>query len=395
MNSKIVIFLDSNNHPGWAVLDSDRHAVRQVLDGNPEDLAADAREREVIVLVPGEDVLLVSAEVPKMNRARLAQALPFALEEQLVGDIDSLHFATGAYQADGTLPVAVVAHEKMRHWLELLRSWSVKADVLMPVSLALPYEESAWHVMLAESASVRSGVYHGFACERENLNEYLRLAGPLPRQIHIHNYTSHACAGTLDDDIQCSEKLLPRSRMLADLASQAAQTQPLNLLQGQYAVKKSRLPHLHKMLQAAAVLAAVWVVLIFAWPAVSYFILKQRVSSIDSQIAVIYRRNFPQSASLVAPKLRMEEKLQKLSGQMGENRFLLLLGYMGKAMHAAPGVTLKRMDFQNSQLTLQLTAGSSDEFSAFTDYLTRQGLTVKQQNANLAGERVNATVTLE
>ena len=109
----------------------------------------------------------------------------------------------------------------------------------------------------------------------------------------------------------------------------------------------------------------------------------------------IYRTQFPQATSIVAPKLRMQEKLQKLDVSVGENRVLLLLGYVGKGMKIANGIKLKRADFQNSQLTLELTATSSESFSAFTDYLTQQGLHVKQQNATLAGEHINATVQVE
>jgi hypothetical protein len=90
----------------------------------------------------------------------------------------------------------------------------------------------------------------------------------------------------------------------------------------------------------------------------------------------------------------MEEKLQKLRANIGENRLLLLMGYVGKAMSATPSITLKRIEFQNNQLTAELTAATSEDVAAFTDFLTQQGLTVKQQNANLAGTRINATVVI-
>jgi hypothetical protein len=46
-------------------------------------------------------------------------------------------------------------------------------------------------------------------------------------------------------------------------------------------------------------------------------------------------------------------------------------------------------------MTLELTAQSSEDFSAFTDFLSQNSLSVKQQNANLAGTRVNASVVVE
>jgi general secretion pathway protein L len=180
-----------------------------------------------------------------------------------------------------------------------------------------------------------------------------------------------------------------------DLAANMQHMPAINLLQGKYAVKKAKFPQSDKMWKLMAAVAVAWVLLLFLYPAFSYFILRQRVSSIESQITQIYKRHFPQASSVVMPKARMEEKLRKFSAQAGESRFLLLLGYVGKGMLETPSIKLKRLDFQNGQLTMELTATSSEDFSAFSDFLTRQGLNVKQRNANLVGERVNAILEIE
>jgi type II secretion system protein L len=172
-------------------------------------------------------------------------------------------------------------------------------------------------------------------------------------------------------------------------------TPVLNLLQGPYAVKKSKFVQQDKIWHVLFGLVTAWVVLLFLYPTVSYLILQKRVSGIDAQIVEIYKRNFPQSSSIVAPKLRMEEKLQKANSAIGQNRLLLLLGYIGKGVTKAEGIKLKHIDFQNNQLTLELTVATSEEFSTFTDFLTQQSLNVKQQNANLTGSRINATLQVE
>ena len=402
IQDKLVIFLPSHDmsRPSWAVIDAASIIKEQTLHGEPADLIHAAIDKEIIVIIPAEDILLTTARLPKMSRSRLVQALPFALEEQLVGDIDNLHFACGGIQSDGSTPVAVVAKEKMQQWLTLVQSWNIQADIFLPTMLALPFADETWHVMVSGMVYARTGSCQGFACDENNLAKFLSItmasATLRPQLVYIHNYSDHAVAATLDADLNTNESILPHERMISDLALNMAHPPAFNLLQGDYAAKKSRFPQMKKLTQAVSYLAIAWIFLLFLYPTISYFILNHRVSSIDGQIEQIYKRNFPQSSSLVAPKLRMEEKLQKLNAQIGENRFLLLLGYVGKAMlEASSGVTLKRMDFQNNQLTLELTAQSSDDFSAFTDYLTQQGLSVKQQNANLVGARVNATVVVD
>ena len=44
---------------------------------------------------------------------------------------------------------------------------------------------------------------------------------------------------------------------------------------------------------------------------------------------------------------------------------------------------------------MELSAASPDDVNAFTEFLTQHGLTARQQNANLTGGRINATVVVE
>jgi hypothetical protein len=91
----------------------------------------------------------------------------------------------------------------------------------------------------------------------------------------------------------------------------------------------------------------------------------------------------------------MQEKLQRLSQQSGEPRSLILMAQIGKAVGVVPGVKLKRFDFQNEHLTLELTTATPEDFSTFTDYLTQRGLKVKQQNADFVEGRMRAMLQIE
>lgn len=397
---KLIIYL----HPqhlneklslSWVVVENES-VIESRVEGDPANLSTEAVAREVIVIVPAFDVLLSTVNLPKMNRHRLLQAIPYALEEQLTEEVDALHFVAGEYQPDNHLSVVVISHTKMQEWLTLFKSWNVKVDRIIPASLALPFHEHTWHVLVQEVTIVRTGKYLGFACDKKNLNEFLNLAlqqaANAPEVIHVHNYSGQAYS--LDIKAKIIEQQKTSTQMMHDLAVNVGQAPTINLLQGTYAVKKSKFAR-KKIWNVIFSLAVTWITLLFCYPAVSYFILKERVSSIDKEITQIYKRNFPQSSSMVAPKLRMEEKLQKLTAAIGQNRLFLLMGYLGKGMKKATSVKLKRADFQNNLLTVELTAATSEEFSEFSDLLLQQGLNVKQQNANLAGAKVNATLQIE
>lgn len=401
MQDKLVIYLHAQqlDRPSWAVIDETGHINESVYQGEFTALKAVALNKAVSLLVPTEDVLLTTTQLPKMNRNRLLQALPFALEEQLIADLDASHFALGEKLDDQWL-VAITAHEKMEAWLALMRTHDIQLDAIIPSIFALPITSDTWQIYLADMALVRMGAIQGFACDVPNLpfmlDNALTLATVLPASIELSNYTDAPYTLPAELVVSVTEQKVSSSQFIRDLAAYLDEDKALNLLQGRYAVKKAkrRQPQ-SKNLRPLWGLSVIWVVLLLLYPLVSYIVLTSKLSSTNSEIAAIYKHQFPEASSIVAPKLRMEEKWQKLTAEAGENRVLILLGHIGKGMQVSKGIKLNRADFQNNQLTLALTAASSEEMTAFTDYLNSQGLSVKQQNVNLAGAHINATLQVE
>jgi len=398
MQEKLIIFISAShpNHPSWVILDVENKIQQTIQNGNSDELVSTALNKEIIVIIPAEDVLLTTITLPKMNRARLAQALPYALEEKLIGDVEALHLVSSDYQADGSLAVAVVAKQKMQEWMTLLQSWNLHADAIIPMTMTLNVQEKTWQILIDQIALIRINQYQGFACDINNLGELVEIAWAScdvhPQEIHIRNYTSQSITSSLNAIVPIQEDFLEAKQLQTDLAANVIKFPYLNLLQGSFKAKKSKYSTTKKVWNMIFVFATIWLCLLVLYPSVSYFILKHRANEIDQRIAEIYKRHFPESSSIVAPKLRMEEKLHTFSS--GENQILLLMGYLGKARIKVPGVNFNRLDYQNNQITLELNAASSDDFSKFTEFLTQQGLSVKQQSANVVGERINATIVV-
>jgi general secretion pathway protein L len=435
MQQQLIIYLSLQDALTWVTFEVETGIKRSGAVGNAEELAQLAANKEVIIVVSAQDVLLASAKLPKMNRSRLAQALPYALEEQLIGDVELLHFAPAESEVEGVLPVAIVAKEKMQAWKDVLQNWNIKADSLVSQVFTLPVQDKTWTLVLQEMAILRMGNYQGFACDINNINEMLNIAlqsaDHLPQCLHIYNYTANSIVDALNlsantntsvsentnteintsvninkntnenrqlnSEVIIKEDLRSPEKFYTDLVANITKFPHIDLLQGAYKTKakKSKLPATRKLWDTMFYLAAAWICLLFLYPTISYFILKQRLHGIDGQIAAIYKHYFPQSSTVVAPKLRMEEKMQRVAAKSGDSKSLLLIGYVGKAMTEAHNIQIKRMDFQNNQLTIELSAASSQEFSQFTDFLSHQGLNVKQQGANLSGERVNSSIVIE
>lgn len=399
MQEKLVILLHSDDltHPSYAVLTSPATVTNVVEHADPDVLSDIAKDRAVIVIVPSEDVLITTVTLPKMNRSRLLQAIPYALEEQIIDDVESMHFAAGDYRANEALPVVVVTRTKMSEWLALLHSWGIMPDSMIPSVFALPLSAGNWTAQVNQVAMVRTGESSGFACDIDNLDEMLTLAlavNETPQTILLESSRSQPLTLTLP--VTIDQHQVTATHLLEVMATQAAVAAPVNLLQADYQNKKTRqMPKLTSLLKIGVYMLAAWLLMLFLYPVVSFAILDKRAAAIKDQIAVIYKRQFPSASSVVAPRERMQQKLNKLSSDFGENHLLFMMANVGKGLAKSSGVTLKRMDYQSNVMTLEITAASSEIFSTFTDALMQQGLKVKQQNANLNGARVNATLQIE
>ncbi|HLB41285.1 MAG TPA: type II secretion system protein GspL [Gammaproteobacteria bacterium] len=397
MREKLVIYLHTHDYqrPSWAIVNAEGIVRQHAIQDDVRGLAQIGEEKEIIVIIPAEDVLLMTSKLPKMNRSRLRQALPYALEEQLIADVETLHVVIAHDQGNDHLPVAIVAHQKMQQWLALLQAWGIKPDVLIPASLVLPWENGKWSVLIQDTAVIRTGMYQGWGCDKNNFNELftiaLSLAVDIPQQVNVR----HDGREKLSLSFITNENILQPEQWIRELAIEAAKVLPINLLQHIYRVKKVKFLQANKVWRVIAYLSAIFIFLLFLYPTVSYVLLKQRLITMDKQMSEIYKKQFPQASSMVAPKQRIEEKLQHLQGQEGKNQFLLLASYVGMAMRYSPNITLKHMDFQNNQLTIELIAETADRFSMVNNFLIQQKLRVKQQNISVVDSHVHATLVVD
>lgn len=376
---RLFIYLHARDaQASWIITDDTHKIIQSVADGDLNQLT-NTDDKDVYVIVPAQDVLLTQATLPKLSRQRLLQALPFALEEQLIDDVDTLHFAIGEQQSDGNLSVAIISRQKITAWLENLAALGIAPRALIPAIFLLPYMPSHWQINTDHHhCLVRTGKFSGFACELDNLEILLELKlNEEPEKGTLNLIRTHLS----------EQQLLERS------TGEWLSSPWINLLQGSYQAKPPS-TKTKKIWQYAAYLAIACVTIGFFNHLVSFFMLNRQANKIEAEINQIYMRNFPQAKSIVAPRERMEDKIRKLAGQAHKNNLLALLGELGKGLSEAPGIRIQNMDFREQQLTLEVTAATFDNLDAFTRSLSQQGLAVKQQNAATVGEQVKATLMI-
>ncbi len=402
MNKRTIIYLHSIElaQASWVVCDG-LNIEKSILRGHLSDLSTTDKQHEIIIFVPAVDILLTEVTLPKLSRQRLIEALPFALEEQLIDDVHELHFAIGPYQTNSHVPVAIVAQKKLTEWITLFKQYDITPRALYSAVFLLPFVENNWSVsLLQEAFTVRQSKYQGFCGEQINLSNMLEFAlesaSEKPECINIDSTIENfpEINHTKFESITIHSTSLSEQSWLEKFPQWTTSTFGINLLQNKYQ-PKHKASETKKIWIGAACAFAAWILLAFLGELVSFFILNHETNRTETAINQIYKKNFPQATSVVSPRERMTNKLSSLEEQANKNYFLVLLAKVGQPLMQSSQVHLKTMDFRDGQLTLEVTAAQFSDLDKLHLALTQQGLKVKQQNATVAGTQVKASIIIQ
>lgn len=215
-----------------------------------EALAQRAASHPVVVFVPAADTLSLAVTLPPMSASKARAALPFALEDQLAGDLEHQHFALGARLPDGRWPVRVVARARLEGWLKPLRDAGIEPQAVVADADTLrdkPGDLMLW--LDGDEAHWRAPGQPPVSLPAEALAEGPALAlgdvpqGTLGLRVHgtpagLARYSA-AIEAVGRGSLQVAAQALPEGA-LPWLAAQHDPARTLNLLQGEYAPVRAR-----------------------------------------------------------------------------------------------------------------------------------------------------------
>ena len=353
------------NDASWAYCAEAGCLPEQVESGELGHLRLREDDLNVVVFVPTVDVLLASATVPVKGAQKLAQAIPYALEEQIIDDVESMHVAIGSQNNEGVVSAAVVSQQRMQTWLQQLKTANIEPDVMLPDALALPRLNGDWSALQLEGdiVCVRSGEQSGFACDKGNLavmaSSHASECDMDPDRVQLTN-----CAG--EDETNIAEQFknvfsVPvnsepcNGDALASLISGYRANGGINLLQGAFVRHKRWLRGKQRWLPAVALFLA-WVVLQFGINIYQIQQLAAVETEYKNKIVQVFKQTFPDVKRVSDPQKQMAIKLKSLRGSAvsGGEGYLELMAKISQVLVKLPSVEIKTMSYKNSAVDLEL-----------------------------------------
>jgi general secretion pathway protein L len=364
-----------------------------VQSGPLADAASSAAGRKLIVLVPGTDALLAEPVLPLKSGAKLAQVVPFALEEQLATDVEDLHFAVGKRGAQPGTPVTVVAHARMEAWQSDLQQAGLHAEAIYAETAALPVTPNGVTLLIDENrVYVQRENAPGAVLEVEPLIEALQLAlasGDESRE-HVTIYVTEAdyererdlLEGLREFTASLQLKLLPEGP-LPLLAATVATHPPVNLLQGPYA-NKTKLKMSFAPWRYAAALALALFASHLGLKAWQYFHYRSVEGRLDTEIAQVFQQAMPGAPvpDPLSARKEVELRLNQLRGTAPVSGMMTTLAMLSEALGKTPDTNIEALSYRNNVTDLRVLVPSVDALDRIRQIATEHGVSADIQSAS-------------
>lgn len=376
-------------HVDYLTADAAGRIVAPLRSGPLSLAALQAANHRICVLAPAIDVLLTDAEVPARSGQKVQQIVPYALEEQVAEDIDSLQFAVGRRVGDSArIPVAVVSRALLESWLAELRAAGLEPECVYADSSLVPENPGqAVLVMSGENLILRpAGAALPVTLPLSALSEALELVRPAQPsaatgfggnglvvyagQSEWQEYGARIEAER--DHFEGLSVQLLAEGPLGLFAQSLPGTSAINLLQGSYAPASPLAGRFRAWRIAAAMLAAL-LVLHGIGSAAQLLMLKRTETRLDQSITETFERAMPGEHNSSNARRRMEARLTALQGSTDSSGLLAMLSAVAQARAGSTGTALQALSYRDGLLELQVSAPGADAVDRISQQLRTGG----------------------
>jgi general secretion pathway protein L len=367
-------------HAIWVSM-QDGQLTSEIKQGDLATAAANIGADNVIAYIPAIDILLTRVTLPAGRKSQLRNALPFALEENLIDDVEDLHCALGPRLEDGKYVAAVTRHDNINYWHQLLLSTGLHIQALLPDFLLLPLNAQSWSVACeGNTAYVRTTNTEGFVCQINVLPLMLQKELDVNEEHVPERIEFHGCL-PFDESLmgeplisQCQLVQHPATgsgNLLELLANNPPTATSLNLLQGDFAPSSRILQRLRPWYTSAA-LAGILILVAFVGSVIEYISLKQQSATLEQQITQIFQQTFPDVKRIVNPASQMRNRVAELRGKgrgSGPD-FSEMLAKVAPVVANSKGVTAQHLRFQTGQMEILLETPDLQSLEALKNRLS-------------------------
>ncbi len=397
----------------WIVSDDNGTRRSEPGQGTLTEAAAAVQGRPVIVLVPSAEVLTTAVDLPMRGGARLNTALPFALEEQVAAEVDTMHFASGEKRESGKRPVAAVSRELLDNWITQLDDAGIAPWKMIPEDYGLARIPGTMSVLVdGDSLLFNDGDDVEFSLEGAKPSDALVAAGkmsdhkdddaPPEPSGHLIVYCdaadeerfSHDWIALRHELHSVDINLLPDGA-LPRLAVTVASGHGVNLLQGRYGPKADYGSWLRPWRNAAILLLSL-AVIAFAGKGVDYYRLSKEEAALQAQFTQEFQQIRPDDTRAVLDPVAAVSSLKRgLGSGTAVPVFLDSLRALAAAMRANENATVEALSYRAGVIDIRVTSTDVETVGEIQKMIGASGQFVASiQSTDRVADRINSRIQI-
>ena len=408
MAESLIIHLRDGASPQWMVCNEDGHVVIDAMSGELSQAAPLGATRRVVVILPAGDALVTESEAPAKSSAKLAQVIPYALEERVADEIENLHFAIGERNAStGRVAAVVIERARLDARLAELHAAGIHPVAAYSEASLLPSMPGQLIALLdGDSITLRSEQSPPLVLPALSITDAIEMA--LAQQLPPIEGLEAAAPGLLlysgHDEWQAHQheidalrerftgvkvQLLP-SGPLSVLAPAAASGDGVNLLQGALAATS---PHelRWQSWRVAAVLAGVLLCLHLGARYFELNRLRQTEATLNANIEDAFRAAMPGQQNATNARRRVEQRLLEVRSG-GGGTLLPVLVAVAQARNAAPDATIEGITYREGVLEMRILAADTASLDAIGRQLRASNWLAELKGVTASGDSYRGSV---
>lgn len=383
----------------WVYEDSNNEL--KLAQGLLSDAVIAALHHHITIVLPGEEILFLSAKVPGKNSQKIQQAVPYVLEDNVIDDVDELHFAISKANndnSDNQYHVAVINKHYFESIINQLENAGIQADVMTADYLLLIEKNT---LFFDGKRVLFNGSELKFASTIATLDGVINLDDGLAENegiklIYCDKETDeNSYLDELAENINFKKERCDAHPLLC-LVKNISSEKGINLLQGAYK-KRKNWSQAGKTWLPVAVLFLVWLSVQGGLFIVDYISLSKQNKTLNTAITEVYKKTFPESRRIIDAKAQMQQKLTSLKKRKGQSgrSFTEMLSGSAAVFSGTKGLKIKSLRYYDGRINLELQIASLQALDKLKDQLNKEkGYQVEIQNASSGKETVTARIQI-
>ena len=292
----------------------------------------------VVVLVSVSEVLSASCEVPGRSVAQMRRAVPYAIEEFVADDIDTMQVACADLVRNQPVRCLVAPRSSVEDWLAFLAESGIQPGFLTADAMALANDANVVDVLFEDDHALVRAAEQMACVDLPNLGEVLagvtggRADSDQPTALRLINGTLAELPRLNLEGFEVEE--LPVETSVLGFLAGEFDGRSVNLLQGDYAVRRRPTGAWSRWRPVAAV-AGIWFGVGVALLAAQGFWADYQASRFQEQAVDLYRTLYGVDRVAGNPAARMRRLLGQITGT--DESFHGLAGQFGEGLSEIPG----------------------------------------------------------